>query len=59
MKTCPECHNSGKIWCPACKGNNYGSDKKCIVCHNKGLVTCYVCGGTGKIDDNDDYKRSW
>lgn len=62
MKTCPECRGLKLITCPVCKGtgimNKWGKESPCSYCpRSGGYVTCNICGGTGKLDDNDDYRR--
>ncbi len=60
MKKCPECLGKGEIVCPVCKGSckdPRNREKLCGYCGGLGHVRCGVCMGTGKLDDNDDYRR--
>lgn len=61
MKKCPQCLGKGEEYCPVCKGTKKdprNREKDCGYCGSRGIVKCNVCAGTGKIDDNDDYRRS-
>ena len=61
MKKCPQCLGKGEEYCPVCKGNKKDPrniSESCGYCNGRGIVKCNVCMGTGKLEDNDDYRRS-
>lgn len=61
MKKCPQCLGKGEEYCPVCRGsrkNPSSPDRACNYCDGKGYIKCNVCMGTGKLDDDDDYRRS-
>ena len=61
MKKCPQCLGKGEDLCPVCRGTRKDPRDQgvsCKYCDAKGHVKCNVCMGTGKLEDNDDYRRS-
>ena len=61
VKKCPQCLGKGEEYCPVCKGTKKdprNKEKPCGYCNARGIVKCNVCMGTGKINDNDDYRRT-
>lgn len=61
MKRCPQCLGKGEEFCPVCRGTRKdprNTNVPCTYCSGLGYVKCNVCMGTGKLDDDDDYRRS-
>jgi Archaea-specific RecJ-like exonuclease, contains DnaJ-type Zn finger domain len=61
MKRCPQCLGKGEELCPVCQGTRKdprNRESSCSYCSANGYVKCNVCMGTGKLDDNDDYRRT-
>lgn len=61
MKRCPQCLGKGEEFCPVCRGTRKdprNANVPCTYCSGLGYVKCNVCMGTGKLDDDDDYRRS-
>jgi len=61
MKRCPQCLGKSEELCPVCKGTRKdprNHESGCGYCNASGHVKCNVCVGIGKIDDNDDYRRT-
>jgi len=61
MTICPTCLGTGKVTCPACRGNRdifrltVGGDMEqspCLVCYRTGEVPCEACAGTGRTGED-------